>query len=167
MTTTAPRHRLRRLAADDVDVVAGFEAEIAKISFPEDPITDLEFYARKLERLIDDRNAAGIVAVAEDAVVGWASVSRRTNFITKEPYADFHSIFVAASHRGTTVVADLVDAVFRFCRERRLERVVFRTRATNEPMKAVLARFGFEPKQIYYEKALEAAGDGAAPRAQG
>ena len=158
---TAPEHRLRKLAADDFEVVAGYEAEIAKISFPDDPITDLGFYIRKLERLVDDRHATGIVAVAEDEVVGWASVSRRTNFITKEPYADFHSIYVSESHRGTSVAADLVAAVFRFCQERRLDRVVFRTRASNERMKAVLARFGFVPTQIYYEKALEPAGQDA------
>ena len=33
-------------------------------------------------------------------------------------------------------------------------RVVFRTRADNERMKSVLARVGFVPTQIYYEKAF-------------
>jgi RimJ/RimL family protein N-acetyltransferase len=31
---------------------------------------------------------------------------------------------------------------------------VFRTRATNEPMKAVLARVGFVPTQIFYERQI-------------
>ena len=47
------------------------------------------------------------------------------------------------------------EAVFDFCRREKLDRVVFRTRATNEPMKAVLARVGFVPAQILYEKAIE------------
>ena len=34
-------------------------------------------------------------------------------------------------------------------------RLVFRTRATNEPMKAVLARIGFVPAPIFYEKAID------------
>jgi RimJ/RimL family protein N-acetyltransferase len=34
-------------------------------------------------------------------------------------------------------------------------KVVFRTRADNERMKSVLARVGFVPTQIYYEKAFD------------
>jgi GNAT superfamily N-acetyltransferase len=145
-------YRLRPLEARDLEAVAAFEREIARISFPDDPITDLGFYVKKLRRVPDDPNAAGIVAEDDTGLVGWAHVSRRQNFITKEAYADFHSIYVSPSQRGTGVAAALVGAVFEFCRSRRFDRVVFRTRASNEPMKAVLARFGFAPTQIYYEK---------------
>jgi RimJ/RimL family protein N-acetyltransferase len=148
--------RLRRLEQRDIETVAAFEREIAKVSFPDDPITDLNFYAKKLARVVDDKNAAAVVAEDASGVVGWAHVSKRRNFITKEAYGDFHSIYISASQRGTDVVGGLVRAVFDFCREERLDRVVFRTRATNERMKAVLARFGFLPAQIYYEKSLAA-----------
>lgn len=150
-----PSYRLRALERNDVETVAIFEREIAKISFPDDPITDLDFYVQKVSRLVDGANAAAIVAATDIRVVGWAYVSKRRNFITKEPYADFHSIYVDASQRGTGVAADLVDAVFDFCRRERLDRVVFRTRANNERMKAVLTRFGFAPTQMYYEKKLD------------
>jgi len=145
---------LRRLKSSDVETVASFEREIAKISFPDDPITDLGFYAKKLERVVHDSNAAAFVAQDASGLVGWAHVSKRRNFITKEAYGDFHSIYVSPSQRGTDVVGELVRAVFDFCRDENLDRVVFRTRATNEPMKRVLARFGFLPAQIYYEKSL-------------
>ena len=92
------------------------------------------------------------MAEAGGEVVGWAYFSKRQNFITKESYADFHSIFVSASQRGTGTVGKLCDAVFDYCRQQKFDRVVFRTRATNEPMKAVLARVGFVPTQIFYEK---------------
>jgi RimJ/RimL family protein N-acetyltransferase len=147
-------HRLRRLEARDLETVAGFEREIAQVSFPDDPITDLNFYVKKLRNVLDHGNAAAVVAENASGLVGWAYVSRRQNFITKEPYADFHSIYVSPSQRGTTVASDLVGAVFDFCRDAGLDRVVFRTRASNERMKAVLARFGFLPTQIYYEKNL-------------
>ena len=152
--------RLRRLEPRDIETIALFEREIAKISFPDDPIIDLDFYAKKLTRVVHDNNAAAFVA--EDAsgdVVGWAHVSKRRNFITKEAYGDFHSIYISPSQRGTDAVGELVRAVFDFCRNENLDRVVFRTRATNERMKKVLARFGFLPAQIYYEKSL-AVGDG-------
>ena len=58
--------------------------------------------------------------------------------------------------RSPSGTADrLAEAVFDFCRKEKLDRVVFRTRATNEPMKAVLARVGFVPAQIFYEKAID------------
>jgi ribosomal protein S18 acetylase RimI-like enzyme len=160
-----PRVQIRRVETRDIEAVAAFECEIAKISFPDDPITDLGFYIRKVEKLARDADAAGIVAEVDGEVVGWACVSTRRNFITKEPYADFHSIYISPNARGSGVVAKLVQAVFDFCRERKLDRAVFRTRATNEPMKAVLARYGFIPTQMYYEKDFAAAGDGVADKA--
>jgi RimJ/RimL family protein N-acetyltransferase len=151
----ATSYRLRSLEEKDLETVATFEREIAKVSFPDDPITDIHFYVKKLRHLLENRDAAAFVVEDSSGLVGWANVSKRRNFITKDAYADFHSIYVAPSQRGTGVVADLVDAVLGFCRQHDLDRVVFRTRATNEPMKAVLARFGFVPTQIYYEKAVD------------
>jgi len=150
--TDKPQAWLRPLEIRDVEAVASYEREIAKISFPDDPITDLGFYVKKVRRLVDDPGAATFVAEDDTGVVGWAYVSKRQNFITKESYADFHSIFISPSQRGTGTVGKLVDAVFDYCRKEKLDRVVFRTRATNEPMKAVLARVGFLPAQIFYEK---------------
>jgi ribosomal protein S18 acetylase RimI-like enzyme len=149
-----PSFRLRPLEERDLEAVARFESEIAKISFPDDPITDLGFYVKKLRPLLTNAEAATFVAEDETGVVGWAYVSQRRNFITKERYADFHSIYVAPSQRGKGVVSALVEAVFDYCRGKKFDRVVFRTRASNEPMKAVLHRSGFVPAQIYYEKAL-------------
>ena len=40
--------RLRPLQLGDVETVAAYEREIAKISFPDDPITDLDFYIKKV-----------------------------------------------------------------------------------------------------------------------
>jgi RimJ/RimL family protein N-acetyltransferase len=153
--TEKPKARLRPLRTEDIEIVASFERDIAKVSFPDDPITDLGFYMKKVGKLVDDRNAATFVAEDDTGVVGWAYVSKRQNFITKEAYADFHSIFVSPSQRGTGTADRLAEAVFDFCRRQKLDRVVFRTRATNEPMKAVLARVGFVPTQIFYEKAIE------------
>ena len=147
--------RLRPLEPRDVDTVAHFEREIAKVSFPDDPITDLGFYAKKVTQWLNNKDSAAIVADSPDGVVGWAYVSQRHNFITKEAYGDFHSIYISPSFRGSGVAGQLTQAVFDFCRSRGLPRVVFRTRATNERMKAVLARSGFVPTQIYYEKPLD------------
>lgn len=152
--TDKPNFRLRPLEEKDLETVAMFEGEIAKISFPDDPITDIPFYVKKLKQLMANKDAAAFVAESDAGLVGWANVSQRQNFITKEKYADFHSIYVAPSQRGGGVVSALVNAVFDHCRKQGLDKVVFRTRADNERMKSVLARVGFVPTQIYYEKAL-------------
>lgn len=154
MSETA-KFRLRPMEEKDIATVAGFEAEIAKVSFPEDPITDHAFYARKLTQWLDEENGMCVVADLAGDVIGYSHISTRKNFITKEVYADFHSIYISPAGRGTGVSNALVEAIFKFCTDRKLTRCVFRTRATNEPMKAVLARFGFVPTQIYYEKAIE------------
>jgi hypothetical protein len=49
--TEKPKARLRPLKAEDVEIVASFERDIAKISFPDDPITDLTFYMKKVGKL--------------------------------------------------------------------------------------------------------------------
>lgn len=150
-----PNFRLRPLEEKDLETIAMFEGEIAKMSFPDDPITDIPFYVKKLKQLMANKDAAAFVAESGGELVGWANVSQRQNFITKEKYADFHSIYVAPSQRGGGVVSALINAVFDHCRQQGLDKVVFRTRANNERMKSVLARVGFVPTQIYYEKALD------------
>src|SRR3989337_2563365 len=79
-----PSFRLRPLEEKDLEAVAVFEGEIAKISFPDDPITDTNFYVKKLKQLMANKDAAAFVAESGGEVVGWANVSQRQNFITKE-----------------------------------------------------------------------------------
>lgn len=153
--TDKPMFQLRPLERADLEKIAWMEAEIAKISFPEDPITDVAFYVKKMEKLIGDPEAMTFVAVRDGEIVGWSYVSIRRNFITKQPYGDYHSIYIDPSQRGTGLSNLLMDSVFNWCRQQKLDHAVFRTRATNEPMKGVLARVGFVPTQIYLEKNLK------------
>src|SRR3979409_2572262 len=112
--TEKPKARLRPLKTEDIEIVASFERDIAKVSFPDDPITDLGFYMKKVGKLVDDRNAATFVAEDDSGVVGWPYVSNGQNFTTKETYADFHSIFVSPSQRGPGTADKLSEAVFDF-----------------------------------------------------
>ncbi|MGP9811503.1 GNAT family N-acetyltransferase [Rhodopseudomonas palustris] len=150
-----PLHTLRPLERADLEKIGWMEAEIAKISFPDDPITDVGFYVKKLEKLFGDKEAATFVAERDGEIVGWSYVSIRRNFITKQPYGDYHSIYIDPSQRGSGLSNLLMNSVFDWCKAQKLDHVVFRTRATNEPMKGVLARVGFVPTQIYLEKPLK------------
>lgn len=156
-----PEPTLRRLRPDDFEVVAGFEREIARISFPEDPVTDLGFHVRRLEKALMEREAAPVVAVdADGRVVGWAWVGVRENFATKARYGDFRSLYVAPEARAAGVAFALMREVLRFCAAHRLTAVVGRTSATNEAMAAVYELYGFRAKHVVYELALTPAAPG-------
>src|SRR5262249_62352223 len=101
---------LRRLTPADVPLVAEFEREIAEISFPEDPVTDLGFYEKKLRQAIDDRRAEAIIAEVGGKVAGWAWLAERENFTTKERYGDLRSFYVAVGFRGPAVSLGLMRA---------------------------------------------------------
>src|SRR5712691_8036672 len=99
--TAADTAVLRRLAAEDVATIAQFEREIAEISFPDDPVTDLAFYERKLGQAIGDRKSEPMVAVADGRIVGWAWIATRENFITHERYGELRSFYVVKDFRAT------------------------------------------------------------------
>lgn len=147
---------MRRLRAEDLDTVAGFERDIAVLSFPDDPVTDVAFYARKLRQAIDQRDSRPLVAEHEGEIAGWAWIARRENFITHEVYADLRSFYVVEALRGTGAALALMRAVIAHCRAHDLGRIVGRTAATNEAMQAVYELFAFAPKHVVYELALEA-----------
>ena len=119
-----PGFRLRPLEEKDLETVAVFEGEIAKISFPDDPITDTNFYIKKLKQLMANKDAAAFVAESGGEVVGWANVSQRQNFITKEKYADFHSIYVAPEWMGRKVGSALLPALIDASRSLGFEQMI-------------------------------------------
>lgn len=149
-----PSFRVRPLEGRDIPTVAAFEAEIATIAFPDDPVTDLGFHARKLEAALGDPRAAALVAEDQDGLVGWAWVVERENFVTKERYGDFRSLYVVGSRRGTGVAFALMRACLEFGARRGLGRLVGRTGATNQAMQALYRMYGFAPKHVVFERAL-------------
>jgi ribosomal protein S18 acetylase RimI-like enzyme len=154
---TAARTRMRPLAAADIPRVAQFEREIARISFPEDPIDDLGFYERKLAAALGERKHLLLVLELYGEVVGWAWLAPRSNFVTKESYGDLRSFYIDARIRGTAAALRLMRACLDHCRAQGLKRMVGRTAATNEQMQALYRLVGFEPKHVTFELALDRA----------
>jgi GNAT superfamily N-acetyltransferase len=151
---------IRTLREQDLDEVAAFEVEIARISFPDDPIVDPHFHRRKLAAAVDRDGA--FVARADEGLAGWAWVTERENFGSKEVYADFRSLYVAPAYRGGRVTFALARACIEFCRRRGLGRMVGRTSASNREMQAVYQILGFTARHIVYELDLPEA-DSAPP----
>src|SRR5262249_18951368 len=145
---------LRRLKAEDVPTIAPFEREIAEISFPDDPVTDLAFYERKLRQAIDDRKSEPMVAVAGGRIVAWAWIVTRENFITHERYGERRSCYVVEHFRGTGYAIKLMRACLDYCATHGLARLMGRVHAANEPMQSVYEMYGFEPKHVTYERRI-------------
>ena len=142
---------VRPLRPADIPAIAEFEREIARISFPEDPVDDIAFYERKLAAAARDSKNHLIVLEQADRIAGWAWIAPRTNFITKETYGDLRSFYIAAPARGTACAMRLMRACLDFCREKGLSRVVGRTNAANVNMQAIYRLFEFQPKHVTYE----------------
>jgi RimJ/RimL family protein N-acetyltransferase len=152
---------LRRLRVEDVPTIARFEREIAEISFPEDPVTDLAFYERKLAQAVSDRKSEPMVGETDGRIVAWAWIGTRENFITHERYGELRSFYVAADFRGTGYALKLMRACMDYCATHGLARLSGRTHAANEAMQAVYQMYGFEAKHITYEHRIAPAGASA------
>jgi GNAT superfamily N-acetyltransferase len=159
----ASRVLLRRLEPEDVPVIAQFEREIAEVSFPEDPVTDLAFYERKLGQAVTDAKSEPMVGEADGRIVAWAWIVARENFITHERYGELRSFYVAADFRGTGYAIKLMRACLDYCATHGLARLMGRTHAANEAMQSVYQMFGFEPKHVTYERPVASASARAAP----
>jgi GNAT superfamily N-acetyltransferase len=160
----ADRVVLRRLASEDVPVVAQFEREIAEISFPDDPVTDPAFYERKLRQAVGDAKSEPMVGVAGGRIVAWAWIGVRENFITHERYGELRSFYVVADFRGTGYAMKLMRACLDCCATHGLARLSGRTHAANEAMQSVYEMFGFEAKHVVYERLVAPAGRPTRPR---
>jgi RimJ/RimL family protein N-acetyltransferase len=150
----ADRVVLRRLQPEDVATVARFEREIAEISFPDDPVTDLAFYERKLGQAVTDRKSEALVGELDGRIVAWAWIGTRENFITHERYGELRSFYVVADFRGSGYALKLMRACLDYCARNGLARLTGRTHAANEAMQAVYQMYGFEAKHIVYERRI-------------
>jgi GNAT superfamily N-acetyltransferase len=160
----ADRVVLRRLAPEDISVVAQFEREIAEISFPDDPVTDPAFYERKLRQAVGDAKSEPMVGVADGRIVAWAWIGVRENFITHERYGELRSFYVVADFRGTGYAMKLMCACLDYCATHGLARLSGRTHAANEAMQSVYQMFGFEAKHVVYERLVAPAERPTRPR---
>jgi GNAT superfamily N-acetyltransferase len=160
----AERVVLRRLRPEDVPVVAQLEREIAEISFPEDPVTDLAFYERKLRQAVDDAKSEPLVGEADGRIVAWAWIGARENFITHERYGELRSFYVAADFRATGYAMKLMRVCLDYCATHGLARLSGRTHAANEAMQSVYRMYGFEAKHVTYERRIAPAERPTRPR---
>jgi hypothetical protein len=151
--------RVRGARAEDLDVIAGFEIEIARISFGDEAIEDAALHRKRVAGALGKPGEITLVAVRDGGAagdgdgppVGWAWLSGRTNSLTGDRYGNFRSL-AAADIPGRGEVGELLmTAVLAAAAGAGYSRLTGKTHARNLGMRALYRKFGFEAAHITME----------------
>ena len=159
------RYLVRPATERDLDAIADFEVDIARVSFGDEAITDPAFHRRRVAGALGKAGEIMLVAAAADAAdvpLGWAWMSARTNSLTGERYGNFRSLAVAARDGLTGRDADaetsprlgelLMTAVLRAADEAGFTHLSGKVNAANLAMRSLYRAFGFSATHLTMEK---------------
>jgi L-amino acid N-acyltransferase YncA len=156
-----PGYLIRQAQAEDLEAIAGFEAEIARISFGDDAVTDTGLHRKRVANALDAPGEITLVAVAmptgaDDAAapgppVGWAWLSGRTNSLTGARYGNFRSLAVADGPGRSQIGELLLAAVLQAAREAGMRQLTGKVHAHNVGMRMLYRKFGFEATHLTME----------------
>ena len=164
------RYFVRPAAERDLDAIADFEVDIARVSFGDEAITDPAFHRRRVAGALGKAGEITLVAAAADAAdvpLGWAWMSARTNSLTGERYGNFRSLAVAGRDVRTDADAGssprlgelLMTAILRAADEAGFTHLSGKVNAANLGMRSLYRAFGFSATHLTMEK--RTAPDGA------
>ncbi len=140
----------RQALPRDIPVLAIFERELAKLSFPDNPIVDLAYHERKLERAMASR-PEGMLVLLDDAsaeVVAWLWLDTRTTLATREAYGIIRSIYVRPDYRGQGLGRCLAEYARRYFEAADVKRVYAKLHAGNHTGITLLEQIGFEQLHV-------------------
>jgi GNAT superfamily N-acetyltransferase len=146
---------IRQAAESDLAALAGFEIEIARVSFGDDAIADPALHRKRVSAALGKPGETTLVAAARDTpdvAVGWAWLSGRTNSLTGARYGNFRSLAVADIPDRARVAELLMTAVLAAAEEAGFAALTGKVHARNLGMRAVYRQFGFEATHITMEK---------------
>jgi ribosomal protein S18 acetylase RimI-like enzyme len=151
---TLSRYTIRLAEEGDLDALAAFEVEIARISFADDAIVDPATHRHRLERAMSRDGSGMLVAEEEGRVAGWLWVSINRNFTTGARYAQFRSLAVAPEDRDGDLAQLLFERGIDHAREQGAGEVIGHVHVDNAPMRLVYRAFGFEPRHLTMRRVL-------------
>ena len=90
-------YSVRPAGEPDLERIAEFEIEIARISFDDEAIVDPALHRKRVGKALGQPGEITLVAVADadDTPLGWAWLTSRTNSLTGARYGNFRSLAVA------------------------------------------------------------------------
>ena len=154
MTDDLGGFRIRPAREEDLDAIAGFEIEIARVSFGDEAIEDAALHRKRVAAALGRPGEVTLVAVAardDGPPVGWAWLSGRTNSLTGDRYGNFRSLATADIPGRSEMAELLMAAVMRAADEAGYSRLTGKTHARNLGMRALYRKFGFEAAHITME----------------
>jgi L-amino acid N-acyltransferase YncA len=158
--TDTPRFLIRNAQDADLDAIAGFEIEIAVVSFGDEAITDPALHRRRVTGALGRPGEVTLVGTAAGQpgqVLGWAWLSARTNSLTGARYGNFRSLAVA-DVPGRPLLGELLLAeVLAAAEQAGLTHLTGKVHAANLGMRALYRKFGFTATHLTMERRLPAA----------
>ena len=161
MTDGPARFLIRPAREDDLDVIAGFEIEIARVSFGAEAIEDPALHRKRVAAALGKPGEVTLVAVTVKGdgeaggaavPVGWAWLSGRTNSLTGARYGNFRSLATADVPGRAEAGELLMAAVLRAADEAGYTHLTGKTHARNLGMRALYRKFGFEATHLTMER---------------
>ncbi len=147
--------QIRPATEDDLDVIAGFEIDIARASFGDEAIEDPALHRKRVAGALGKPGEVTLVAVATAAPavpVGWAWLSARTNSLTGARYGNFRSLATADVPGRGQVGELLMQAVLQASDQAGFVHLTGKVHAGNLGMRALYRKFGFEAAHITMER---------------
>ena len=157
MTEPRPQagFQIRPATEDDLDVIAGFEIDIARASFGDEAIEDPALHRKRVAGALGKPGEVTLVAVAAGAPavpVGWAWLSGRTNSLTGARYGNFRSLATADVPGRGQVAELLMQAVLQASDRAGFVHLTGKVHASNLGMRALYRKFGFEAAHLTMER---------------
>ena len=157
MTDGTTGFLIRPARDGDLDVLAGFEIDIARASFGDEAIEDAALHRKRIAGALGKPGEVTLVAVAETEAggegppVGWAWLSGRTNSLTGARYGNFRSLATADVPGRGAIAELLMTAVLRAAAEAGYTHLTGKTHASNLGMRALYRKYGFEATHLTME----------------
>jgi len=167
MTEGTAEFLIRPARESDLDVLAGFEIDIARASFGDEAIEDAALHRKRVAAALGKPGEVTLVAVAvtdseegmgrraggggDGAPVGWAWLSGRTNSLTGARYGNFRSLATADIPGRGAVAELLMAAVMQAAAQAGYTHLTGKTHARNLGMRALYRKFGFEATHLTME----------------
>ena len=149
--------QIRPATEDDLDVIAGFEIDIARASFGDEAVEDAALHRKRVAAALGRPGEVTLVAVADGAgpgavPVGWAWLSGRTNSLTGARYGNFRSLATADVPGRGQVAELLMQAVLEASDQAGFVHLTGKVHASNLGMRALYRKFGFEAAHLTMER---------------
>ncbi|GAA2804936.1 GNAT family N-acetyltransferase [Crossiella cryophila] len=141
--------QVRPAVESDLRRLAEFEAEIARISFQDDAIDDLDVQEKRMAKAMA-KSAEGMFVACrgDEPAAGWLWITVNTNPMSGQRYANFRSLAVAEIPERTQVGELLLQAGLDHVDAHGVTEVVGKVFSGNLPMRVLYRQFGFEAAHL-------------------